>query len=112
MQLTLQNLALEIERQDAKIRHLSRTVAEIESRKWLPRLKILSKDPEETGAESDKEIQKVELSKPTEKGNNENDGLITKSLILIERDIFCSDCEPDDGRHIIQKALKYLKYDY
>ncbi|XP_055313069.1 putative OPA3-like protein CG13603 [Sitodiplosis mosellana] len=49
LQWTLQELALNIERQDAQIRHLQRTVAELESRKWLPRIKILgsSKDDDD-----------------------------------------------------------------
>ncbi|XP_031641268.1 putative OPA3-like protein CG13603 isoform X2 [Contarinia nasturtii] len=41
LQFTLQELALNIERQDAQIRHLQRTVAELESRTWLPKIKIL-----------------------------------------------------------------------
>lgn len=108
LQFTLQELALNIERQDAQIRHLSRTVAELDSRKWLPKIKILgSKDDDENNNNIRVDAQPTQ---PT--GNYDtNNGLLFKSLDLIENELFCSDTssKPNGHHRIIHEALVYLK---
>lgn len=133
LQLTLQNLALEIERQDAQLRYLSRTVADLESRKWLPKLKILSSDKkdDDSGGRNGgdyNDVNKVNLKllvtntetkndenpseNTTKTGNfNPNDGIIMKSLNLIENEIFYSEQQPAGKGSIIRNALVFLKYD-
>lgn len=41
---------------------------------------------------------------------NENDGLLFKSLNLIENEIFYSEPKVNDGHRIIHDALVYLKF--
>lgn len=128
-------MALQIEQQDAQLRHLSRTVAELESRKWLPKFNILSKDdkkddsggskkseatdinnnnaagrPAEANASSSKSASSS-VSAVTQIGNyNPNAGILFKSLNLIETEIFYSEPAAGKGRRIIEDALVYLKY--
>lgn len=134
LQYTLQELALNIERQDAQIRHLVRTVAELgmfillycvilpkrtpkdetifssfkpiaESRSWLPKLpKIRSKN-------EDVESVDTQSTKPTTGNLSSNSGLLFKSLDLIENEIFYSDDTDNskEGYRIIHEALAYLK---
>lgn len=108
LQYTLQELALNIERQDAQIRHLSRTIAEIESRKWLPKIpKILHSSKED---ENNNDI--IEPTPPTNTTGNydTNSGILSKSLNLIENEIFYSENSNPNGEHrIIHEALVYLK---
>lgn len=109
LQYTLQELALNIERQDAQIRHLQRTVAELESRKWLPRIPMLSSNKDDDDIE-----QKPKTSnEPTNNDGNydRNCGIVLKSLDLIENEIFYSATKDQtNGSHrIIHDALVYLK---
>lgn len=123
---SIQELALKLEQQDAKLRHLERTVAEIDSRKWLPRLKILSKEdkkddgggggvanPNATDIKNNTANSKANssVSVATQIGNyNPNAGILFKSLNLIENEIFYSEPAAGKGRRIIEDALVYLKY--
>lgn len=107
LQYTLQELALNIERQDAQIRHLQRTVAALDSRKWLPKIKIL-------GSKSDDENNNIVSDEPQTiqtTGNYENNGLLFKSLELIENELFCSENSNqwNGGHRVIYEALDYLK---
>lgn len=108
LQYTLQELALNIERQDAQIRHLQRTVAELDSRKWLPKIPILSSNKED-----DSELKTKKTNEPTDIDGNydRNCGLVLKSLDLIENEIFYSENKNQtNGSHrIIHEALVYLK---
>lgn len=115
LQWTLQELALNIERQDAQIRHLQRTVAELESRKWLPRIKILGSSKDDDGNDNAPPEPTPPPSPPpsfqsnTATGNYDpNNGLLFKSLNLIENELLYS---PNDtgGHRIIHEALVYLK---
>lgn len=133
---SVQELALKIEQQDAKLRHLSRAVAEIETRKWLPRLNILSKndkcdDGDGSGGDKSKttdinnndmasrqtnvgtvnQSANSSVSAATQIGNyNPNAGILFKSINLIENEIFYSEPAAGKGRRIIEDALVYLKY--
>lgn len=109
LQYTLQELALNIERQDAQIRHLQRTVAELESRKWLPNIKILSRKDDQDENNNVPEPTPPPASATT--GNYDpNHGLLFKSLDLIENELFYSENARDTGGHrIIHEALDYLK---
>lgn len=128
LQLTLQNIALHIEKQDAQIRHLSRTVADLESRKWLPKLKILSSDSkdDDTGKDGGDGKSKLKIiltpgdiveeknldENSSQNGNfNPNDGILMKSLNLIENEIFYSSQHATRESNIIRDALVFLKYD-
>lgn len=110
LQYTLQELALNIERQDAQIRHLQRTVAELDSRKWLPKIPMLSSnkvdnDIEESTAKATNQSTVID-------GNyDRNCGLVLKSLDLIENEIFYSENknQTNGGHRIIHEALVYLK---
>lgn len=106
LQYTIQELALNIERQDAQIRHLTRTVAEIESRKWLPKIPLLSSSKEDHNNNDT-----TEISPPDTTGNYDtNSGILSKSLDLIENEIFYSENSESSGDHrIIHEALVYLK---
>lgn len=76
---SIQELALKIEQQDAQMRHLSRTVAALDSRRWLPRLKILSRDDksdDDNGAANPK-ANDVNESKATEVNNNAVSGTVS-----------------------------------
>lgn len=108
LQFTLQELALNLERQDAQIRHLQRAVAELETRKWLPNIKILSRKDDE----DDNNNVPEPTPPPATTGNYDpNHGLLFKSLDLIETELFYSPNTTDTGGHrIIHEALEYLKF--
>lgn len=116
LQYTLQELALNIERQDAQIRHLQRTVADLESRTWLPKIKILGSNKTDVDDNTPPEPTPPPTPPPSPppQSNNKtgnydpNNGLLFKSLNLIENEIFYS---PNDtgGHRIIHEALVYLK---
>lgn len=109
LQYTLQELALNIERQDAQIRHLQRTVAELESRKWLPKFPILSSNKEED--DNEHKLKNADDQTNNDGNYDKNCGLVLKSLDLIENEIFYRENENQThGSHrIIHKALVYLK---
>lgn len=130
---SIQELALKIEQQDAQMRHLERTVAALDSRKWLPRLKILSRDDKsddgsdgakpkatdvnnndvsgKSNVDADIKSANSSVSAATQIGNyNPNAGILFKSLNLIETEIFYSEPAAGKGRRIIEDALVYLKY--
>lgn len=53
------------------------------------------------------------LTNVTGNFNNSNEGIVTKAINLIENEVFFSDQESvneQQGHHIIQDALVYLKY--
>lgn len=107
LQYTLQELALNIERQDAQIRHLQRTIAELDSRKWLPKISILKSNKED---DNNNNNSTDEAPPPT--GNYDtNIGFLSKSLDLIENEIFYSEnsSKPSGDHRIIHEALVYLK---
>lgn len=111
LQYTLQELALNIERQDAQLRHLQRTVAELDSRKWLPKIpKMLSSSKDK---EEDNEQKSQPPNEPTHTDGNydRNCGIVLKSLNLIENEIFYSEnsSKPSGDHRIIHEALVYLK---
>lgn len=111
LQYTLQELALNIERQDAQLRHLQRTVAELDSRNWLPKIpKMLSSSKDK---EEDNEQKSQPPNEPTHTDGNydRNCGIVLKSLNLIENEMFYSaNTDQTNGSHrIIHEALVYLK---
>lgn len=108
LQYTLQELALNIERQDAQLRHLQRTVAELESRKWLPRIPMLSSNKED---DTELKTKPTHESTDTDGNYDRNCGIVLKSLDLIENEIFYSaNKDQTNGSHrIIHEALVYLK---
>lgn len=113
LQYTLQELALNIERQDAQIRHLQRTVAELDSRKWLPKIPLLSSTKEDDSEPKMKTTANETMTTHNIDGNyDRNDcGIVLKSLDLIENEIFYSENknQTSGGHRIIHEALVYLK---
>lgn len=84
-----------------------------ESRKWLPKIKILSSSDENNNNASryhdESYSNPAQVTKPT--GNyNDNDGVVLTSLNLIENEIFYREPKVGDDHRIIEAALKYLKY--
>lgn len=120
LQWTLQELALNIERQDAQIRHLQRTVAELESRKWLPRINILGSSKNDDSNDNLPTEPTPPPSPPpppspspsfqshTTGNYDPNNGFLFKSLNLIENEILYSPSDTE-GHRIIHEALVYLK---
>lgn len=112
---TLQELALNIERQDAQIRHLQRTVAALDSRRWLPKIKILGNkedaDENNNNSENNHSNNNSDVQQPAQTIGNYDNGLLFKSLDLIENELFYSEnsSKPNDGHRIIHEALVYLK---
>lgn len=99
----------------------------LESRKWLPKLKILkSKDDGDNGTEIavsntvpvSPESPVVEQKGPivshvTGNYNDSNESIVSKSINLIENEVFFSNKESFNDRQehrIIQDALIYLNY--
>lgn len=117
LQYTLQELALNIERQDAQIRHLQRTVCDLESRKWLPKIPILQKSRKDEVEDinnnnnigSDSGSENVNTTSNTTGNYDTNNGLLLKSLNLIENEIFYSENTCIGEHRIIHEALDYLK---
>lgn len=82
-----------------------------ESRKWLPKIKILSSNDEKDKHGHTDDSYTKPIDAPNATGNyNDNDGFLNASLSLIENEIFYSEPKVNDDHRIIEVALKYLKY--
>uniref|UniRef100_A0A6B2E9G6 Uncharacterized protein n=1 Tax=Phlebotomus kandelakii TaxID=1109342 RepID=A0A6B2E9G6_9DIPT len=117
LNLKLQELQFQAERHDAQIRELSRILAEVESRTWLPRnpMRKAESTPVLKTMENRRDVKDYEMdningkSTPSEKPS----GLVHRALELLEREVFSGDEEEDEeiqklGR--ISQALVYLRY--
>lgn len=84
----------------------------LESRSWLPKLPMIrSKSDGDDDKSKNSKTTDSQTSAPTHTiGNyNTNDGLLFRSLNLIENEIFYSDKSSEGKHRIINEALAYLK---
>jgi len=121
---TINDLALQLERQDAQLREINRVVADLESRNWLPKkLKILPSKKDDTSDEPPLKLNKLKV--PTSPAANETDdikqgnvsgnydpqrGYVFQALNMIENEVFYSNPLSEQQTGIIQNALVYLNY--
>jgi len=123
---TINDLALQLERQDAQLRELNRVVADLDSRTWLPKkLKILPSKKDD--APSDEPPLKLNKLRAPTSPANETDGdsaktkivsgnydpqrgYVFQALNMIENEVFYSNPVGERQNGIIQNALVYLNY--
>uniref|UniRef100_A0A1L8DCA0 OPA3-like protein CG13603 n=1 Tax=Nyssomyia neivai TaxID=330878 RepID=A0A1L8DCA0_9DIPT len=113
LNLKLQELQFQAERQDAQIRELMRVLADVESRTWLPK-KPFAK------AESTPKLQTMENRNIRDFGAENinstsrtfHQGIIHKAMEMVEREVFSGDEEDEETQKLgrISQALVYLRY--
>ncbi|KAJ6626580.1 putative OPA3-like protein [Pseudolycoriella hygida] len=119
---TINDLALQLERQDAQLREINRVVADLDSRKWLPRI-LPSKRDDISDEPPPLKINKLRLptspadetadvSKAVQVSGNYDPrrGLVFQALNMIENEVFYSHPVIERQKGIIQNALVYLNY--
>ncbi|KAG4078572.1 hypothetical protein HA402_002686 [Bradysia odoriphaga] len=120
---TINDLALQLERQDAQLREINRVVAELDSRNWIPKkLKMLPSRKDDTPDEPPLKLNKLPVPASSEtdgsrqvknvSGNYDPQrGYVFQALNMIENEVFYSHPVSERQNGIIPNALVYLNYE-
>lgn len=117
LNLKLQELQFQAERQDAQIRELMRILADVESRTWLPKkpFKKSETSPILKTMENRRNLREFETENVRGKCSqlSISSSIVHRALELVEKEVFSGDDIEDEetqklGR--ISQALVYLRY--